>query len=60
MEGGPAGALYDVNESGWMDAVYFSFLVPKTPFPSCESTSVHWPSCIVLGWTSPTYSLELI
>lgn len=55
MEGGPAGVLYDVNESGWMDAVYFSFLVPKAPFPSCESTSLHWPSCIVLWWTSPAY-----
>lgn len=54
--------LYGVDESAWMDGCHVSsFLVPKALSPSCESLSVHWPSCIVLGWAHHSHiSIELI
>lgn len=58
MEGGPAGVLYDVNESGWMDAVYFWF--QKLLFPAASQLLFTGPVVLFLDGHHLHISLELI
>ena len=60
MEGGPAGALYGVTESGWMDAVYFLSWFQKQSLSAVSHLLSSGPVVLFFDGHHSHISLELI
>ena len=60
MEGGPAGTLYGVTESGWMDSMYFLSWFEKLFLPAVSHLLSTGPVILFLDGHYSHISLELI
>ena len=60
MQGGPAGSLYSVSDSGWMESANFREWVKKMFLPAVKHLTINHPVLLIFDGHHSHISLELI